>query len=139
MEQTLVVIKPDAVAASATGEIIDIFLNQGFRLIALKTMRLTQNQAELFYQDHRGKTFFTGLIEFMVSGPVIPMVLAKDHAIMDARKLIGVTDSKQAAPGTIRALFGTDNRHNAVHGSDAQESALREIGFFFSTAELTLE
>lgn len=136
MERTLILIKPDAFEAGSTGKIIDMFLSRGFRLIAAKTARLCKQEAESFYEVHRDKFFFEGLTEFMCTGPLMAMVLEKENAIHDARILMGATNSPDAAPGTIRAFFGTDNRRNAVHGSDSPENASQEISFFFSKKEL---
>ncbi|MEN3040830.1 MAG: nucleoside-diphosphate kinase [Bacteroidia bacterium] len=136
MEQTLGLIKPDAIAAGHTGKIIDHILRAGFRVRGLKMVHLTRAQAEAFYAMHRERPFFADLVEFMTSGPVIAFVLEKENAVAAYRELMGATDPAKAAPGTLRALYGQNIERNAVHGSDSIENAQREINFFFSQAEL---
>ncbi|MCS6958260.1 MAG: nucleoside-diphosphate kinase [Aquificaceae bacterium] len=139
MERTLVVVKPDAFEKGATGKIIDRFLSEGFRLRALKLFEFTREQAEEFYAVHRERSFFSELVEFMVSGPVVAMVLEGEDAIRRVREIIGPTDSEEArrvAPSSLRALFGTDKGRNAVHASDSKESADYEIPFIFSQLEM---
>ncbi len=139
MERTLVLIKPDAVEKGAVGKIIDRFLEEGFRLLALKMLRLSKEEAGEFYKVHRDKPFYGELIEFMSSGPIVAMVLEGERAIERVREIIGPTDSNEArrkAPNSIRALFGTDKGKNAVHASDSKESASFEIPFFFSSLEM---
>jgi nucleoside-diphosphate kinase len=135
-ERTFSIIKPDAVAAGKAGHILQHFLDGGLRPIAIRMVHLTTAQAEGFYAVHRERPFFKDLVKFMTSGPCIVQVLEGDNAIARNRELMGATDSKKAAPGTIRNRFGTDIEKNAVHGSDAPETARVEIGFFFSGAEL---
>jgi nucleoside-diphosphate kinase len=135
-ERTFSIVKPDAVAAGKAGHIIQQLIDGGLRPIAMRMMHLTTAQAEGFYAVHRERPFFKDLVKFMTSGPVIAQVLEGDNAIARNRELMGATDSKKAAPGTIRNKFGTDIEKNAVHGSDAPETAKFEIGFFFSGAEL---
>jgi len=135
-ERTLAIIKPDAVRRNLTGEIITIITQAGFRIVGMKLLRMTKEQAENFYQVHRGRPFFEDLTRFMSSGPVVVMVLEKDHAVEDFRSLIGATDPAEALPGTIRHRFGTSKGENAIHGSDSVENALWEIAFFFSLTEL---
>jgi nucleoside-diphosphate kinase len=134
LERTLMIVKPDAVAAGSTGEIIARVQRAGFALRAVRMTRLSARQAEAFYEVHKGRPFYAGLVEFMSSGPCVPMVLEKENAISALRDFIGNTDSTLAAPGTIRRDFGTDKGRNAVHASDSVESARVEIPFFFDTA-----
>jgi len=136
LERTLSIIKPDAVKRNAIGQILARFEAAGLRIVAARMMFLSRTEAEGFYAVHRGRPFFNDLVQFMTSGPVLVQVLEGDNAIAKNRELMGATDSKKAAPGTIRALYGTDIERNAAHGSDAPETAKYEIGFFFSGAEL---
>jgi nucleoside-diphosphate kinase len=136
MERTLSIIKPDAVARSAIGEIIAMLEKGGLRVRGARMLRLSPAQAEGFYAVHRERPFFPGLVEFMTSGPVLAMVLEGPNAIARNREIMGATDSRKAAAGTIRSRFGTDIQNNAVHGSDAPATAAFEIGFFFGGAEL---
>lgn len=135
-ERTLSIVKPDAVERRATGHIIQHLTDGGLRPVAMKMMHLSAAQARGFYYVHRERPFFGALCEFMSSGPVVVMVLEGENAIARNRELMGATDSKKAAPGTIRSKHGTDIERNAVHGSDAPETARWEIGYFFSGAEL---
>lgn len=136
MEQTLALIKPDAVAINATGEIIKRIQANGFRIKAMKMTRLSLEIAEDFYDVHKGKSFYDELNSFMISGPIVAMVIEKENAIKAWRDLMGATNYKEAAEGTIRKDFGSAMEKNAVHGSDAPETAVREISFFFSKMEL---
>jgi len=136
MERTFSIIKPDAVKAGKAGAIMQHLIDGGLRPVAVKMMHLTRQEAEGFYHVHKARPFFGSLTDFMSSGPCITMVLEKDNAIADLREVMGATDPAKAAPGTIRQKFGTDIEKNAVHGSDAPETAKYEIGFFFSGAEL---
>ncbi len=132
MNKTLVIVKPDAVKAKHIGEIISRFEKQRYKIIGLKMIQMTRDEAENFYNVHRGKPFYNDLVEFMTSGNCVPMVLEKDSNIIhEVRKFIGATDSRKAEAGTIRADFGTDNSQNAVHASDSEENAVTEINFFF--------
>ncbi len=135
-ERTFSMIKPDAFAAGKHGAITQAFTDAGLRPIAQKTVLMSQAQAESFYGVHRERPFFKDLVKFMSSGPCIVQVLEGDDAIAKNRKVMGATDSKKAEAGTIRQQFGTDIERNAVHGSDAPETAKQEIGFWFSGAEL---
>jgi nucleoside-diphosphate kinase len=135
-EITFSIIKPDAVGRGNTGRILARISEAGFRIAALKMLHMTRGQAEGFYEVHRGRPFYEGLVEFMSSGPVIVIVLSHPNAVEEFRSLIGTTDPAKAAPGTVRADFGTDVRMNAVHGSDSPENALREASFFFSAIEI---
>ncbi|GBD07117.1 Nucleoside diphosphate kinase [bacterium HR21] len=134
--RTLAIIKPDAVRRNVVGEIISAITHAGFRIIGMKLVQMTKAQAESFYEVHRGRPFFEELTRFMSSGPIVVMVLEKERAVEDFRALIGATDPRQAAPGTIRHRFGTSIGENAIHGSDSPENAEREIAFFFSLTEL---
>jgi nucleoside-diphosphate kinase len=136
MERTLAIVKPDAVKRGLIGDIIKRIESSGLRIRALKLMHLTRAQAELFYDVHKAKPFYQSLCEYMSSGPVAIAVLEGDGAIARWRELMGATDPAKAVPGTIRKQFGVDVERNAVHGSDAPETALREIGFFFSATDI---
>jgi nucleoside-diphosphate kinase len=135
MEQTLVIAKPDAVGKSVVGKIIDRFESSGLSLRGLKMVRLTGETADQFYAEHRGKPFFDPLLVFMTSGPVVPMIWEGEGAIAQVRSIVGATNSSEAAPGTLRKIWGTDNRRNLVHASDSPASAAREIAFFFDPSE----
>jgi nucleoside-diphosphate kinase len=135
-ERTFSIVKPDAVAAGKTGAIVQHLIDGGLRPVAMKLMHMTKEQAEGFYYVHRERPFFRDLVGFMTSGPCLVQVLEGENAIAKNRELMGATDSKKAAAGTIRQKFGTDIEKNAVHGSDAPETAKYEVGFFFSGAEL---
>jgi nucleoside-diphosphate kinase len=136
MERTFSIIKPDAVKAGKAGAILQHLIDGGLRPVAMKMVHMTRQEAEGFYHVHKERKFFGDLVAFMTSGPCIVQVLEGENAIARNRELMGATDSKKAAPGTIRQKFGTDIEKNAVHGSDAPETASYEIGFFFSGAEL---
>jgi nucleoside-diphosphate kinase len=135
-ERTFSMIKPDAMRAGKQGAITQAFFDAGLKVIAAKTVWMTQQQAEAFYGVHRERPFFKDLVKFMTSGPTTVQVLEGEGAIAKNREVMGATDSKKAAAGTIRQQFGTDIENNAVHGSDAPETAKQEIGFWFSGAEL---
>jgi len=135
-ERTLSIVKPDAVAKGRTGEILARFEGAGLRIVALKKIQLSRPQAEGFYAVHRQRPFFGDLVAFMTSGPVVVSVLEGEDAIARNRDLMGPTDSKKAAAGTIRGDFGTDIERNAVHGSDAPETARIEIAYFFNALEI---
>ena len=128
-------IKPSAVAAGHTGEITSMIEKAGFRLVAMKLVHLSRQQAGMFYAEHNGKGFYEELTRFMSSGPIIAAILEKDNAVAEFRKLIGATDPSKAEPGTVRNLYGKSITENAVHGSDADATAEREGGFFFSQLE----
>ncbi len=135
MEQTLTIVKPDAVARGKIGEIIRRFEETGLRICGLKMVRLDKRQAEQFYAVHRQRPFFDSLTTFMSSGPSVVMVLEGEGAIQTVRALMGATDPARAAPGSIRRDFGTGIERNAVHGSDSPESAAFEVPYFFATLE----
>jgi len=134
-EQTLSIIKPDGVARGLVGEVIHRFEGRGLTIRALKMVRLTLEQARKFYAVHRERPFYDSLTQFMSSGPVVAMVLEGENAIQVNRDLMGATDWRQAAPGTIRADFARDIEANIVHGSDSPETAQAEIDFFFNALE----
>ncbi|WP_279127513.1 nucleoside-diphosphate kinase [Helicobacter winghamensis] len=136
MEQTLSIIKPDAVQKNVIGKIVDRFESNGLRIAAMKKIRLSRNDAKEFYAVHKERPFFNDLVDFMVSGPVVVMVLEGLNAVAKNRELMGATNPKEAAAGTIRADFADSIDANAVHGSDSLENAQREIAFFFSTREI---
>ena len=135
MERTLLIIKPDAVAKNVIGDILKRLESEGFVVRELRMLTLTTERAKSFYAIHRERPFFGDLVEFMCSGPAVPMVLERDNAVAHLREFIGSTDSTQAAPGTIRKEFGTDVQCNAVHASDSPENAAGEISFFFSESQ----
>jgi len=135
-ERTLCIIKPDAVAKKAIGGIVAMIEDEGFDILGLRMTRLTMDDAMAFYVVHKERPFYGPLAQFMASGPIVAMVLEKEGAIADLRRLMGATDSRKAEEGTIRAKFGTDIERNAVHGSDSPESARFEIPFFFSQSDL---
>ena len=133
--QTLGIIKPDGVASGHLGAILAHLEREGYRIRAARLVRLTRAQAEAFYQVHRGRPFYEELVAFMSSGPCFPMALEREGAVAAFRATIGATDPAEAAAGTIRKLYAESKGRNAVHGSDSDENAAREIGFFFSEAE----
>jgi len=136
IQRTLSIVKPDATAKGAAGEILRRFEAAGLRVIALKMVQLTETQAKGFYAVHKSRPFYADLVRFMTSGPVVMSVLEGPDAIAKNRELMGPTDSAKAAPGTIRGDFGTDIERNAVHGSDAPETARVEIAYFFNAFEI---
>jgi nucleoside-diphosphate kinase len=132
---TLAIIKPDAVATGRLGAILAHIEREGFRIRAARLTRLSRAQAEAFYEVHRGRPFYEELVGFMSSGPCVPLALERDDAVAAFRSVIGATDPAEAAEGTIRRLFAESKGRNAVHGSDSDENAAREIGFFFAESE----
>lgn len=136
VERTLAIIKPDAVARGLTGEILKRLEAAGLTIVALKRLRLTKEQAQAFYAVHRERPFFDSLTTYMSSGPIVACVAEGENAIQRWRDLMGATDPKEAAPGSIRKDLGLDKEKNAVHGSDSPETAATEIPFFFSALEL---
>lgn len=136
VERTLSIIKPDAVAKNVIGKIISRFEDAGLRIVAAKMLHLTQEQAEGFYAEHKERPFFADLVAFMTSGPVVVQVLEGENAIALNRELMGATNPKEAAKGTIRADFAESIDANAVHGSDSPASAEREIAYFFKDSEI---
>ena len=135
-ERTLSIVKPDAVAKNVVGAIYSRFETAGLKIIAAKMKHLSRSEAEGFYAVHRERPFFKALVEFMISGPVMVQVLEGENAVAKNRELMGATNPKEAAPGTIRADFAQSIDANAVHGSDSQENAKTEIAYFFSAIEL---
>jgi nucleoside-diphosphate kinase len=136
IERTFGIVKPDAVAKGAIGGVIDMIEKGDLKVIALRMTVMSKAEAEGFYAVHKARPFFAGLIGFMTSGPCVVMALEGENAIARYRELMGATDSKKAAPGTIRAKYGTDIEKNAVHGSDGPDTAKFELGYFFRGFEL---
>jgi nucleoside-diphosphate kinase len=136
IQQTFAIIKPDAVAGGHTGQILSMIEHAGFRIRGIKMIRLSKQQAEGFYEVHKDRPFFGGLVSFMTDGPVVAMVLEREDAIKRWREVMGATNPEKADEGTIRKKFAKNIERNAVHGSDAPETAAIEIPFFFSLAEL---
>ncbi len=136
MERTLSIVKPDGVKKNIIGEVIKRFESAGLRIAALKMIKLNMDEAKGFYIVHKDKPFYGSLTEFMSSGPIVVMVVEGKVAILKVRELMGATNPKNAAPGTIRADFASDVEHNIVHGSDSPESASFEIPYFFSAVEI---
>jgi len=133
---TLGIVKPDAVAAGKTGAIVAHLQKAGFVLRATRLVRLTRAQAAAFYAVHQGRPFYADLVEFMTSGPCLPLALEREDAVAQMRNVIGATDPAEAAPGTIRKLFAESKGRNAIHASDSPENAAREVAFFFTEGEL---
>ncbi|MDQ2696318.1 MAG: nucleoside-diphosphate kinase [Pseudomonadota bacterium] len=136
VERTLSIIKPDAVAKNLIGEIYRRFESGGLRIVAAKMLHLSRAQAQAFYKVHRERPFYQELVEFMISGPVMVQVLEGENAVLRNRGIMGATDPRKADPGTIRADFADSVQENAVHGSDAPETAVQEITFFFADDDL---
>lgn len=130
-EQTLALIKPDAMGKQLEGKIIDDILTAGFTIKAMRMLYLTESEARTFYAVHRNKEFYEPLVAFMTSGPIIAMILERENAVEAYRALMGKTDPAEAANGTLRKKYGENTRRNAVHGSDSPENAKKEIAFFF--------
>jgi nucleoside-diphosphate kinase len=135
-ERTLTIFKPDAVSSGRSGVMLARLEEEGFRLLGLKKLWLSPEQARVFYAVHRERPFFEGLVRFMTEGPVVAAALERENAVVHLRNTMGATDSKKAERGTLRNLYGTDIERNAIHGSDSAENAAREVAFFFSEAEL---
>ena len=136
MQTTLAILKPDSVAAGNAGNILAHLEKEGFRIVAMKKLRLAKAQAETFYAVHAERPFYGSLVGFMTSGPVVPMALERENAVAHLRQVMGATDSEKAEAGTVRKLYGTGIERNAIHGSDSPENAALEVGFFFSKSEL---
>ena len=136
IERTLTIIKPDAAGASHIGEIITELERAGFHILAMRKMHLSRAQAEGFYAVHRERPFFESLVTFMTEGEIVPMALERENAISALRELMGPTNASEAPAETIRGKFGTSIERNAIHGSDAPETAAAELAFFFSRLEL---
>ncbi len=137
MQRTLSIIKPDGVAKKLIGEVIRIFEGAGLKVAAMKMKKLSRSEAEGFYYVHKERPFFGELVDFMISGPVVVMVLEGDDAIKRNREIMGATDPAEAAAGTIRKMWADSKQNNIVHGSDSEESATFEIGYFFSGTEIS--
>lgn len=137
MERTLSIVKPDGVARGLIGEVVKRFEKNGIRIAAMKMIHLTKAQAQGFYAVHKERPFYDSLTDFMSSGPCVPMVLEGENVIARNRELMGATDYRKAAEGTIRRDFANDIEKNIVHGSDAPETAAFEIGYFFNQLEIT--
>ena len=133
---TLAIIKPDAVASGRAGRVLAHLEDAGFAVRAARMVRLSTAQAESFYAVHRERPFFRPLVTFMTSGPCIPLALERADAVAHLRTVIGATDPKDAAPGTVRALYAESKERNAIHASDSEENARREVGFFFAESDL---
>jgi nucleoside-diphosphate kinase len=136
VERTFSIIKPDAVAADQSGEILAMIQKAGFKILALRMTRLSDVQAQAFYAVHKERPFFDGLVKFMTEGPIVVMALERENAIKGLREVMGATNPANAAEGTVRKRFAADIERNCIHGSDAPETAEVELRFFFSTAEL---
>jgi nucleoside-diphosphate kinase len=137
LERTLTIIKPDAVGKNAIGSIIEQFEKNNFRILAMKLLEISKHQAEQFYAVHAHRPFYNSLTNFMSSGPIVVLALEKENAIQDLRKLMGSTNPADAAEGTIRKKWATSIEQNAIHGSDAEETARFELSYFFAGFELT--
>jgi nucleoside-diphosphate kinase len=133
---TLGIVKPDAVETGKTGAILAHLQKAGFTVRAARLVRLTQAEAAAFYEVHRGRPFYADLVEFMTSGPCLPMALERQDAVAHMRTVIGATDPAEAAPGTVRKLFAESKGRNAIHASDSPDNANREVAFFFTEGEL---
>lgn len=136
VEQTLAILKPDCVKKNLTGSVIAHIEKAGFTILGMKKIRLSKGTAGGFYAVHKGRPFYDGLVEFMISGPCVPIALEKENAVADFRKLIGATDPKDAADGTIRKLYADNKGENIVHGSDSPENGRIEISWFFTQSEI---
>jgi len=136
VERTFSIIKPDAVAAGNAGKILAMLEEAGFKILALRMTKLTQDQAEGFYAVHREKSFFPSLVKFMTEGRIIVMALERENAIARLREVMGATNPANAAPGTVRKLFAQSIERNCIHGSDAPETAAVELAYFFGSVEL---
>lgn len=136
MQTTLAILKPDTVAAGNAGKVLAHLEKEGFTIRGLRVLHLTDAQAKAFYEVHKERPFYGSLVEFMTSGPVIPVALEREEAVTQLRKVMGATDVSKAEDGTVRKLYGTSIEQNAIHGSDSPENAVLELAFFFSRAEL---
>ena len=136
LERTYAMIKPDAVAAGQTGQILALIEQNGFRIVAMRKLQMTQAQAEGFYGVHKERPFFKSLVAFMTEGPFVALVLEREDAVAKWREVMGATNPANAAEGTVRKMFAASIERNCAHGSDAPETAAVEVGFFFSASEL---
>jgi nucleoside-diphosphate kinase len=137
LQRTLTIVKPDAVKRNAVGDIIEQFEKNGFRILAMKMLEISKHQAEQFYAVHSSRSFYNSLTDFMSSGPIVVLALEKENAIADLRQLMGATNPASAEEGTIRKKWGASIEYNAIHGSDAEDTARFELSFFFAGFELT--
>ena len=137
LQRTLTIVKPDAVKKNAVGDIIEQFEKSGFHILSMKMLEISQHQAQQFYAVHASRPFYRSLTEFMSSGPIVVLALEKENAIADLRTLMGSTNPATAEEGTIRKKWATNIEHNAIHGSDAEDTARFELSFFFAGYELT--
>ena len=135
-QRTLTIIKPDAVGAGNAGNILAHLEAEGFRILGMKRLQLSHDQAGAFYEVHRERPFYDSLVEFMTSGPVVAAALERDDAVAGLRRVMGATNPEEADEGTVRALYASSIERNAIHGSDSPENAAIELGFFFARAEL---
>jgi nucleoside-diphosphate kinase len=135
-DKTLAILKPDCVRKNLIGKVISQIQDAGFKILGMKMVRLTNDSAKGFYEIHKERPFFNGLIEYMTSGPCVPLLLEKENAVEEFRKLIGATDPSKAEDGTIRKLYADNIQENIVHGSDSNENAAKETSHFFSRKEL---
>lgn len=136
IQRTLAILKPDCLEKKIQGKVIQQVIDAGFKIIGMKLLRLTEDSAKKFYEVHRERPFYNDLVEYMTSGPVIPMALEKENAVEDFRKLIGATDPQKAEDGTIRKLYAESIERNIIHGSDSAENAVKEIAHFFNDSNL---
>jgi len=136
LQRTFSIIKPDAVTSGHVGKVLAHLQNEGFRIVGLRMLKMSQEEAEGFYAVHKERPFFAGLIKFMTEGPVIVMALEREDAVKKLREVMGATNPANAAEGTIRKLYAASIERNAIHGSDAPETAQVELGYFFRTTEL---
>jgi nucleoside-diphosphate kinase len=137
LQRTLTIVKPDAVKKNAVGDVIEQFEKNGFHILAMKMLEISKHQAAQFYAVHSSRSFFHSLTDFMSSGPIVVLALEKENAIADLRQLMGATNPANAEEGTIRKKWGDSIEHNAIHGSDAEDTARFELSFFFAGYELT--
>ena len=137
LQRTLTIIKPDAVKKHAIGDIIEQFEKNGFHILAMKMLEISKHEAEQFYAVHASRPFYNSLTDFMSSGPIVALALEKENAIADLRQLMGATNPANAEEGTIRKKWASSIEHNAIHGSDAEDTARFELSFFFAGYELT--
>ena len=135
-ERTLAILKPDCVKDNLIGKVIDHLLSEGFEICAMKMVKLTPETAGGFYEVHKGKPFYDSLVEFMTENRVVPMVLERENAVAELRRVIGATDPAEAEEGTVRKMYAESKGRNVIHASDSTENAAIEIGYFFSKAEL---
>lgn len=133
---TFTIIKPHAIAYNNLGPILEMINRNGYKVVAMKMIKLTREKAAIFYEEHKDKNFFDELLDYMTSGPIVVAIIQKENAVKDFRALIGNTDPSKANLGTIRRMFAESREHNAIHGSDSEKSAKREIGLFFEKSEI---